>query len=284
MRGKFHDEIRALASTWFLLIAALLFIAPLFITLVRDVWTLEQGSQGPIILISGLVLLAFEARKIECASGDARIAAAMLVPALLATLVSRIMGTLWLEWLSGYGALLAIGYAYIGSAAMRRLWFPLAYLLFLTPPPYALTSAATRSLKIWISNDSIDFLSALGFDVARSGTMLYIDQYELLMADACGGLNSIFSLFAIGMLYIYLIRRTRAFYAALLAMFVIPVAILANFSRVLIMLLSTRWFGDAFTQHFVHSAAGFLMFAIALFALMLIDGALTPFRDRAVAR
>src|SRR3546814_3578785 len=49
-----------------------------------------------------------------------------------------------------------------------------------------------------------------------SGVDIYIDQYELRMADACAGLNSLFSLVAIGMFYIYLRHRADWRYALVL--------------------------------------------------------------------
>jgi exosortase len=177
-------------------------------------------------------------------------------------------------------ALVTILYAYVGGAAIRRLWFPLVYLLFLVPPPYFLIAQITNSRKLWLSTTAVDLLSGFGFDVARSGTTLYIDQYELLIANACAGINSLFSLLAIGSFYIYLLHRADWRYCAVLAALVVPIAMFANLVRVMLLMLVTHYFGDAAAQGAFHKMAGLIMFAVALFCLCGADFLLGPLRRR----
>lgn len=265
---------------WFVALAALIFTVPPLMQLARNVWSLEQGAHGPIILASGLWLLVHEASRLTPGPSRPAIVAALLVPALIAHLFSSIVGMIWLQWLSTYAALVAVFYAYVGGSMIRRLWFPLAYLLFLVPPPHFLIGSFTNSRKMWLSTTGIDMLSALGFDVARSGTTLYIDQYELLVADACAGINSLFSLLAIGCFYIYLLHRADWRYCAILAVLVLPIAMFANLVRVLLLLLVTHYFGDAFAQGPFHKLAGIVMFVAALACFVLVDAILSPLRRR----
>lgn len=269
-----------IGATWFVALAALLFVTPPLMQLARNVWSLEQGAHGPIILASGLWLLVREARRLTPGPSNPAIVAAILAPAILAYLFSSIVGMIWLQWLSTYVALVAVLYAYVGGAMIRRLWFPLAYLLFLVPPPHFLIGSITNSRKLWLSTTAVDMLSALGFDVARSGTTLYIDQYELLVADACAGINSLFSLLAIGCFYIYLLHRADWRYCALLAVLVVPIAVFANLVRVLLLMLVTHYFGDAIAQGPFHKLAGVVMFVAALTCFVLVDAVLTPLRHR----
>jgi exosortase len=208
------------------------------------------------------------------------VVAALLLPSLIAYLFSRIVGMIWLQWLSAYIALVAVFYAYVGGAMIRQLWFPLLYLLFLVPPPYFLIASITDSRKLWLSTTAVDMLSGLGFDVARSGTTLYIDQYELLVADACAGINSLFSLLAIGCFYIYLLHRADWRYCAVLAILVLPIAMIANLVRVLALMLVTHYFGDAIAQGPFHKLAGVVMFLAALACFVIVDAVLAPVRRR----
>ncbi len=267
---------------WFLLVAAAVLAIPALVQLGQIVWSTEQGAHGPIILTTGLWLLlrevpgALSARR----PGAARWAGPLIGVALIGYVLAAMIGIVWLRWAAVYVVLVTAFYLYVGAAVLRRLWFPLFYLLFLVPPPYEIILALTRTLKLWISTAAVDVLSVAGFQVASSGTTLYIDQYELLVAAACSGMNSLVSLMAIGLFYIYLRHQADWRYAALLSLLVIPIAIGANLLRVIILLLVTKYLGNEVAQGILHEAAGFTMFACALLLLIACDAALAPLRRR----
>ena len=72
--------------------------------------------------------------------------------------------------------------------------------------PDWLIDAATVPLKVFISNVVTNVLYATGFPVAQNGVMIMIGTYQLLVKDACSGMNSIFALSAIGVFYAYAFR------------------------------------------------------------------------------
>src|SRR3546814_7083622 len=98
------------------------------------------------------------------------------------------------------------------------MWFPLAYGLFLIPPPGYAVDVVTLPIKTAISNIVTEFLSGVGYPVVRSGVSIYISQYQLLVEDACSGLQSLFSLLALGLFYVYLMHRSEWRYALILAL------------------------------------------------------------------
>jgi exosortase len=112
----------------------------------------------------------------------------------------------------------------------------------------------------------------------REGVTLYVAQYQLLVEDACAGLNSLISLTAISLFYIYILHNASWRYALFLMLWIIPVALLANLIRVMILVLITYHFGNAAAQGFLHSTAGLVMFASALLGIFLVDGLMTPVR------
>ncbi len=262
---------RVSATYWFLAIAIVLFLLPVAVAMVRESWSTEQGAQGPLILASGAWLLAHEARGLRPMPGRPGIVAATLLPAALAVVFGRVTGNLWVDWAGSLGALAVILYAVAGGAAVRRLWFPLLYLLFLVPIPYAIVGPLTHARKLWLSGSAVDLLSWAGYDVAYGGTTLYIDQYELLIADACAGMNSLFSLVAIGGFYIYLRHRDHLRRAIFLAVMLAPVAVFTNLLRVVLLMLVTRHWGDAVAQGVFHDAIGMVMFATMLGSLVALD-------------
>ena len=164
-----------------------------------------------------------------------------------------------------------------GAGALRAAWFPLFFLIFMVPLPEALVASITGPLKSAVSAVASELLHALGYPVGRSGVVLTVGQYQLLVADACAGLNSIFTLEALGLLYMNLMRYTSAARNLTLALLLVPVAFAANIVRVMILVLVTYHFGDAAGQGFVHDFAGIVLFVVSLVFMLLLDRVLGLF-------
>ena len=92
------------------------------------------------------------------------------------------------------------------------------------------------------------------------------------MADACAGLNSMFTLEALGMLYMQLMKYTSIARNVFLAIMIIPISFVANVVRVMILVLVTYHFGDEAGQGFVHGFAGLVLFMVALTLILATDG------------
>ena len=118
-------------------------------------------------------------------------ALAALAPCVILYVLARMIGALAVEFLAVWAGLIVLLYVQAGARVLRRLWFPLLYLLFLMPPPFFLMAPATRALKLGIASGAVDLLAAAGLEVAVSGSTLFIDQYELLVEAACSGMNSL---------------------------------------------------------------------------------------------
>lgn len=179
------------------------------------------------------------------------------------------------------GALLIVG----GWPAVRALWFPLVYIVFMIPLPGTLVDALTGPLKQWVSVIAENLLYAIGYPIARDGVMLTIGQYQLLVADACSGLNSMFSLSALGLLYMYIVARASVLHNAIMLASILPVAFAANIVRVLVLILVTYHLGDEAGQGFLHGASGIVLMIAALLFVFLLDAVLAMvIRTRAAAR
>jgi exosortase len=126
-------------------------------------------------------------------------------------------------------------------------------------------------MKIGLSQVAIRLLDLFGYPIGGRGVMIYIGQYELLVAAACSGLNSIISLSAVSLFYIYVRHEANLRYALLLTLLIVPVALAANLVRVIILILLTYYAGEAAAQGFLHNFAGIVMFAAALLFIFLAD-------------
>ena len=291
MEADERQSVREMASTFsltgLLLLASLtVFILPTMQFVAREGWTGEEGAHGPIILFTGLWLLWREwAPARRFASPPSITLVAILLVALVPLYIfARVTQIVEIEAYLMYAVMLVVLYSIIGAAAMKRLWFPLLYLGFAFPPPDTLVAAVTVPLKIELSRVSIAFLDMFGYPIGGEGVRIFIGQYELLVAAACSGLNSIISLTAISLFYVYLRHQAEWRYALLLVVLVIPIALLANFARVLILILLTYHAGEATAQGFLHNFAGIFMFAIALGLTFLLDELIRPIWKRRVQK
>jgi exosortase B len=168
------------------------------------------------------------------------------------------------------GVLLLLG----GWPALRAGWFPLAYIVFMIPLPGPLVDALTGPLKQWISVIAEQTLYTVGYPIARDGVILTIGQYQLLVADACSGLHSMFSLSALGVLFMYMTARTSVLHNGIMLASILPIAFAANIVRVMALILITYHLGDEAGQGFLHGAAGIVLMIVALLILFLLDAIL----------
>jgi exosortase len=253
-------------------------VLPTMYQVARDTWSTEQGGHGPLVLATGIWALWRELRStdVERRPGNLVIALLLMLVALVAFVVARITGILEIQAFSMYGALIVGAYMLFGSALLRAIWFPLVYLAFTLPPPDTTVAAVTQPIKIAISEWAVSLLSAAGYPIANSGVTIQIGQYELLVAAACAGLNSILTLTALCLFYVYLRRRSNPVAFVVIALAAIPVAIISNFVRVLVLVLVTYYLGEAAAQGFIHDFAGLLMFAVALLTIFGIDKLAEP--------
>lgn len=261
-------------------IAGLLALAlPTLIFVAQSTWSTEQGTHGPIILATGLWLLWHKrAAVLPLVSAPPTWRAIALFTFLIPVYaITRITQIVELEGYAMYALLLAAVYWIAGGGLLRALAFPLFYLAFVFPPPDTVIYSATLPIKIAIAKGAIGLLQMFGYPIGGTGVSIQIGQYQLLVAAACSGLNSIVTLSALALFYIYLMHQGRRRHQILLILLVLPVAIAANFLRVLILILLTYYLGEAAAQSFLHDLAGITMFGLSIGLLYLLDRLLGRF-------
>jgi exosortase len=246
-------------------------------TLGEQVWSKESGAHGPIVLVTGAWLIWRQLPDLRAIAqpGKPWITALMLAGALPLYVFGRAYDFISLEVAGLYGAGLAAMHSHFGVRAMLKTWFPLFYLAFLIPPPGWFMDSITAPLKIFVSYITTAGLQLVGIPVFREGVTLMIGPYQLLVEDACSGMNSMTGLVAISLFYIYLLRNASWRYSLFLVCLVIPIAVIANIIRVTTLVLLTYFFGDAVAQGFLHMAAGILLFTSALLLVFLVDNVIS---------
>jgi len=275
--GKREPRAWLTWSNAILAIGAAAIILPTMFDVARFNWSTEQGGHGPIVLVTGLWLLWREGQTIDgLEKRPVAVPGLITFGFLILYIAARITGIIEIEAFAMYGALVASAFMFLNGKVLRRIWFPLFYLALAIPPPDSVVAAITQPIKIMISQEAVSLLFKLGYPVASSGVTIQIAQYELLVAAACAGLNSIISLSAICLLYVYLRHRSDPAYLVALVLMIVPVTIFSNFIRVILLILITYYLGEATAQGFLHDFAGLLMFGVALVAIFLLDELVSP--------
>ena len=267
----------AWVARWPLLLGFAALAVPTLASLGKQVWSRESGAHGPIILATGAWLLWREAASFRALGrpGAPWVIALVTIVALLVYVFGRAFDFISLETAGVYVVGLTMLYASVGIPAMLKNWFPLFYLSFVVPPPNWLIDQLTAPLKQFVSYVATGTLSAFGLPIERQGVTIHVADYQLLVEDACSGMNSLIGLFAISLLYIYLLRGSSLRYSAILTLFVIPIAIVGNILRIMTLILLTYFFGDQVAQGFAHFAAGIFLFGIDLLLVFLVDSVLS---------
>lgn len=250
---------------------------PTLVRMANFTWTREFGAYGPIVLATGGWLLWRQIPEMRRLGSPGRwwITAPLLIASLGGYVFGRAYDYLPVEALGVYGAGLSILHFKMGARVMVHQWFPLLYLAFAIPAPNTVLTDLTAPLKQFVSQISTDWLHSWGIPVARQGVTIFVAQYQLLVEDACSGMNSIVGLIAVSLLYIYLMRGSSWVYSVILLCFVIPIAILANIFRIMILILLTFFYGDEVAQGFLHFTAGMLLFTTALVCVFALDRLIT---------
>jgi len=251
---------------------ALLFLT-FYAELARTIWASDEQGHGPIILAVSFWLLY--ARRHQIAQALVRpqpwLGWPLVVFACLLYAFGRSQEIIMFAGASQIILLAGLLLVFRGPAALKAAFFPLFFLIFMIPLPEALVAAVTAPLKSAVSAVASSLLYHMGYPVGRSGVIMTVGPYQLLVADACAGLNSMFTLEALGLLYMNLMGYTSIKRNVALAILLIPIAFAANIVRVMILVLVTYHFGDEAGQGFVHGFAGMVLFMVALVLMLSTD-------------
>ena len=266
-----------LTREWALAVVGFLALyLPVYYSAAAGIWQSEEQGHGAIVL--AVMCWLFWTSRHEIDQSPTKplrvIGWLVLCFGLLVYFVGRVFSIAIFEL--GSQPLVAAGVLLLlrGASAIRVAWFPLLYFVFMIPLPGILVDAITGSLKGLIANIVESLLYATGYPIARSGVILSIGPYQLQVADACSGLHSMFSLSALGTLFMYLMGRKSWLHMGIMLTSILPIAFAANIVRVTTLVLVTYYFGDEAGQGFLHGAAGMVLMLVALLLFFSLDAAL----------
>jgi len=263
------------------LLGVLTLYLPTVFDLFNGIWASEEQAHGPIILLLSLWLIyrKWPEMMIKSEGRSPSFFGGWLIFlfALSIYIIGRSQQILIFEMGSFIVSITGILLLKRGISALKVMWFPIFFLLFMIPLPGTVVSLLTMPMKMAVSYVAENILFWADYPIARNGVILQIGQYQLLVADACAGLQTLLTLEALGLFYLNLVQHTSFFRNVALAILIIPISFTANVIRVIVLTLITYHYGDAAGQGFLHGFAGMVLFISALILILGVDSLLQLF-------
>ena len=275
--GKWPAVLSAGPEWWALLPGLVALFLPTFRDLIVGPWSSEEQAHGPVILLLSLWLIyrGWPGMQQRSAGRSAPVVGGVVfVLGLLMYVLGRSQQIALFELAAFICVLAGILLIKRGGAGFVALWFPFFFMLFMIPLPGALVTMLTMPMKMAVSYVVEHLLYWAGYPIARTGVILQIGPYQLLVADACAGLQTFLTLESLGLFYLNVVRHTSVMRNVGIALLIVPISFTANVIRVCALTLITYYFGDAAGQGFLHGFAGMVLFITALILILSVDALL----------
>ena len=255
-------------------------------------WQKGEHSHGPIMLMVASWLLLKRVLEYdethpgwrEQAIRGQWLAWPLMAVGSLLYVSGRSLGIIYLELGSFLPVLASLVCLVGGTPLLMALKFPVFFFAFMVPLPGFMIDGFSQFIKLWVSVVSTEVLWHLGYPISHTGVIMSIGQYQLLVADACAGMRTLFMLEALGIFYINVVRHSSWVRNVALAVLIVPISFTANCIRVMFLALLTYHFGDEVGQGFLHGFAGMVLFLVALMLTLAVDGLLRKVAARVERR
>jgi exosortase len=152
---------------------------------------------------------------------------------------------------------------------MRAAAFPLAYLIFMVPLPEPMADALEQASSVASAEMANLFFHLSGMPFLRAGQIFQLPNITLEVAQQCSGIRSSLVLIITSILAANLFLKTTWRRFALVAI-VIPLGILRNGFRILVIGLLCVHVGPQMINSLIHRRGGPLFFVLSLVPLLLV--------------
>lgn len=240
-------------------------------------WAKGEHSHGPVMLVMSLWLMALRWREFTPPAGPVRhgvLAWPVFALGSAFYVAGRALGVIYFEVFAFIPMMCGVVLLAGGTPLLNRLKFPLFFMIFMVPIPGFLLDPISQFIKLRISISVTEVLWFFGYPISHTGVVINIGQYQLLVADACAGMRTLFMLEAMGIFYLNVSRHSSWLRNVTLGLLIVPISFTANMVRVIFLALLTYHFGDEVGQGFLHGFAGGVLFLVALLLITSLDGLL----------
>lgn len=279
------SKIQNRPGAWLPIILLVAAFVILFFPAIRELfidWSIDPNYQhGFLIPIVSAYLIWQKREKLRQASFQPAFAKGFI--AILFSMLLFIVGTAGAEWFLSRVAMLIglIGLViyFGGTLLFRQLWFPLLFLGFMIPIPYVIYYRLTFPLQQLASFSAFQAMQVFGIPGLREGNIMHFAGYSLEVVEACSGLRSMMVLMALAALVAHLAPLSNSLRWLLFAA-AVPIAIVANVFRLIIIAALGIFWSAEVAMGFMHEGSGMVVFICGLFLLLALAGVLQWFNSR----
>ncbi len=153
-----------------------------------------------------------------------------------------------------------------GRQVFWLTFIPVAFLLFMIPPPYWAITVLSQKFQFWSSQLGVFMIEQFGVPVYLSGNIIDLGDYQLQVAEACSGLRYLFPFLSLGFLAAYLFKAPF-WQKALVFLSTIPITILMNSFRIALTGVLVQKYGASHAEGLVHFFEGWVVFLLCMIML-----------------
>ncbi len=160
---------------------------------------------------------------------------------------------------------------FFGKEFFRRIFFPVAFLVFMIPLPEVLITEISFQLKMFAAQIATSLLNNhLRIPAIREGSLIKMRNASVMVEDVCSGLKYLISLTALGSIFAYLLKGPW-WKKTILFLFTIPISILTNVFRIIVLSFVSEVWGSQYASGLFHDLTGLLGFALAFVLLWIVS-------------
>jgi exosortase len=242
--------------------------APIASGLVIECWRNPNYTYGLVVPVFSLCVLWQDRAKLaKLPLKPSWSGLVMLLLAVLALVIGTISSEYFLPRLSFLFLICGIVVFFAGWEHLFAVSFPLGFLILMAPSA-SIVHYITLPLQLIASNAGGFLLKLAGIPVIREGNILLVPRARLQVAEACSGIQSLFSLLTLAIIYGYVVEK-RIRIRVLLAVSAVPIAIATNGLRIALAAIALQFLGLERTEGFFHVFSGWLVFMGSLLMLFL---------------
>ena len=194
---------------------------------------------------------------------------AITILSTLTYIIGAYAGVLTLNAIALVISILGAVYAGLGAKVVKVIGFPLFFLFLMIPIPSQLYWSLTTPLQLLVSKASVYLLQLLtDIPILREGNVIHLPEKTLQVVAACSGMRSIISLTTLSVFFGYISLRRVASVIVLTAS-ALPIAIIINILRIIIMVVASYSFHYELSFGAPHTYLGLFVFGVAIMLTIL---------------
>jgi exosortase A len=161
----------------------------------------------------------------------------------------------------------------LGFGMLKKVAFPLCFLVFMIPVPSQILAQVTMPLQLLVSKVSSLMAAGIGIPLLREGNVIHLPQQTLQVVQACSGLMSMISLWMLSAIIGYFTLNSKLLRVILL-LAATPIAVFVNIVRVFLLIFCFYNLGMDLTRGSVHTLYGMVIFILSILSVLLVRGIL----------